>query len=76
MGAVLLRCSNDRIGRLLDTEVHNLISIVAQNNVDQILADIVNIAFHGREHNSALARAFYLLHLRFEVSHCLLHYAG
>src|SRR2546422_341 len=64
------------VRRLLDPEVHHTKTIVRQNDVDQILADVVDVAFHSRQNDGRFLRSCFLLHLRFEISDRLLHHTG
>jgi hypothetical protein len=64
---MLLRGANDGVSGLLDAEIDYLEAVVRQNNVDQILADVVNVAFHRRKDDSSLLRAGLLFHLRLEI---------
>ncbi len=63
-------------GRNLDAEIDYTIAVVGQNNIDQVLADIVNVALDCREHDRALAEAIGLLHVRFEMGNGGLHRFG
>ena len=67
---------DNRVSRLLNSQIDHLESIVRKNDVDEILSDVVHIALHSREHDrSLLLRSRLLLHLRFKVSHRLLHHS-
>ena len=69
-------CKN-RFNRLLDAEVQDLVAVVRQDDVDEVLADVVNVAFDGREHHRALRRrAALLLHERLEKTHRGFHRFG
>ena len=76
MGVVLLGGSDDRVGRLLDPQVDHLVAIVGQDDVHQVLADIVDVAFHRGQHKSPLLRTFFLFHFGFKIGNCLLHHAS
>ena len=52
--AVLLRSREDLVDGLLDAEVHDLVPVVAQDDVDEVLADVVHVALHGRDEHLAL----------------------
>ena len=71
---VFLSGAQNFVDRLLDAEVYRLEAVVAENNVDQVLADVVNIALHGGQHNGALARLLRAFHVRFEVRDCGFHH--
>ena len=46
----------DHLGdRDLDAEVVHLVAVVGEDDVDQVLADVVDVALHGGEHDAALA---------------------
>ena len=61
------------VDRLLDAEIYYLVAVIGEDNIDQILADVVNVALDGREHQNALVRALDLFHKRFEEFHRRLH---
>src|SRR5262249_51186940 len=63
-------------GRLLDTQIHDLVAVVAEDDIDQILADVVHIALHRGQDDGSLLGAVLLFHLRFKVGDRLLHDAG
>ena len=50
---------------LLDSDVHGLETVVTQNDVDQVLADVVNISPDRRQKNSTLAAVVSLFDVRF-----------
>ena len=39
---------------MFDAEIYNFVTVVGEDNIDQILADIVDIAFDRRENENAL----------------------
>ena len=62
---------------LLDAEIDHLVAVVGQDDVDQVLADVVDVALDGRQHQRAFrSRAALLLHERFEKTHCRFHRFG
>ena len=65
-----------RVRRLLDAEVHHAIAVVGEDDVHQVLADVVDVALHRREHDGSLLAALFLLHLRLEIGDGCLHHAG
>ncbi len=67
---------DDRVRRLLDAEIHHAIAVVGEDDVDQVLADVVDVALHRREHDGRLLAALLLLHLRLEIGDRGLHHAG
>ena len=70
---MLLRRLDDRPDRLLDSEVHGREPVVAEDDVDQVLADVMHIAAHRGEHDRALARRVAPLHMRLQMRHRRLH---
>ena len=68
VGAVLLGGFQDRGDRLLDAEVDDVVAVVGQDDVDEVLADVVDVAADGGEHDGALALVVGLLHVRFEIA--------
>ncbi|OKK14717.1 hypothetical protein AMK16_29615, partial [Streptomyces sp. CB00455] len=73
IGLVLLRGFQDRGDRLLDTDVDDVVAVVRQDDVDEVLADVVDVPADGRQHDGALAVVVGLLHVRFEERHGRLH---
>src|ERR1700730_14448442 len=70
ISAVLLVSAEDVVDRLFDTEVHDLVAVVGQDNVHEVLADVVHIAFYGGQHHRAFGgRASFLFHERLEETH-------
>src|SRR5215510_237987 len=47
VGIVLFGGGNDRVRRLLDPQVHDPVAVVGENDVNQIFADVVDVALHG-----------------------------
>jgi hypothetical protein len=39
----------DMFQRLLDAEVDHLVAVVGQDDVDEVLADVVDVALHRRD---------------------------
>ncbi len=62
--------------RLLDAEVEDGVAVVGQDDVDEVLADVVNIALDGGQDDLALALALDFFHERFEVGDGGLHRLG
>ncbi len=58
----------DRADRLLDAEIDDPVAVVGQDDVDEVLADVVDIAAHRRQHDRALLLALDPLHVRFEIA--------
>ena len=75
---VLLLGLNDRITALLDPEVDHLITIVGEDDVHQIFADVVHIAFDGGNQKLAFTQAFalFFFHVWLEMSDSRLHRFG
>jgi len=51
-------------------------AVVAQNNVDQVLANIVNVTAHRSKQYAALAAVIGLFNVRFEMGNGSLHDLG
>ena len=72
IGVVLALGLDDRFHRLLDAEVDHLVAIVGEDDVDQVLADVVNVALDRGDQELRLGgplAAFApleLVHQRFE----------
>ena len=43
------------------------IAVVGENDLDQVLADVVNVALHGSQHDLAARRGVGLLHELFQM---------
>ncbi len=69
------RIENGRQG-LLDAEIDDPIAVVGQDDVDQVLADVVDVAAHRGQHDRAFFVALDPLHMRFEKAHRRLHRFG
>ena len=77
--AVLLeRGVEDRVRRDHDAQVEHLVPVAAEDDSDDVLADVVDVALHRREHDAGGRRALLLLrlHERLEVGDGALHGAG
>ena len=57
----------------LDPEVVDPVSVVREDDVDQVLADVVHVAGDGGEHDRPPGGALGVGHVRFEVRHGHLH---
>jgi len=73
------------VARHHDAEVDDFVIITGEDDADDVLADVVHVAFDGREEEFSLCTgrltgrdraAFFLLHERREVGDGLLHHAG
>ena len=60
----------------LDPEVDHLVAVVGQDDVDQVLPDVVDVALDRGQHDGALAALVRLLHVRLEEGHRRLHRLG
>ena len=76
VGVVLLGGLEDGVHGLLDAEVDDGVAVVAQDDVDEVLADVVHVALDRGEHDRALAAVVGLLHVRLEVGDGGLHHLG
>ena len=68
---------NNLLQALLNANVVNLETIVGQNDVHQILANVVHVASHGGQHNGGLGflgNAFFC-HKRLQKGHGFFHHA-
>ena len=54
---VLARRFDQHFRRHLDPQVHDLIAVVREDDVDQVLADVVDIALHRRQQDAPARRA-------------------
>ena len=66
----------DRGERLLDAEIDDLVAVIGEDDVDEVLADVVDVALHRRQHDGAALMAFLALHERFEIGDRRLHRLG
>ena len=66
-------CCNQHVGRNFDAKVNHLVAVVAQNYLHQVLANVMDIAFHGGQDNLALNGRACLLHVWFKVRYRKLH---
>ena len=77
VGAMFLGGADDHVARLLDPEIDDFVAVVRQDDVDEVLADVVNVAFYRRENDGAfLLRPGLLLHLRLEIGDGAVHHSG
>ncbi len=58
---------------LLDAEVHHCVAVVRQDDVDEVLADVVDVALDGGKDDGAAGGGVGLLHELFEMTDCGLH---
>ena len=73
VGPVLSHGLYQRLRRHLDAQVHHLEPVVREDDVDQVLADVVDVAFDRREQHLAPRGAAHLVHVRLEVGDRRLH---
>ena len=71
--AHLVRLVDNRLDRLLDADVVGGVAVVREDDIDKVLADVVDIPAHGGKDNAALAGAVGLLHVRLQVGDRGLH---
>ena len=64
------------LGRHLDAQVDHLVAVVAEDDLDQVLADVVHVALHGGQHDLAARGGVGLLHELLEVADGGLHGLG
>ena len=74
--AVGLGRLDDRVDGLLDAEVHDPVPVVRDDDVDEVLADVVDVAPDRGEHEGALVDAADGVHVRLEVGDSPLHRLG
>ena len=68
--------AHELVGRHLDAEIDHPIAVVAEDDLDQVLADVVHVALDGGEDDRALVRRLVLLHVRLEIADGGLHRLG
>ena len=73
---VLLGGLEDRLDRDLLAEVDDRVAVVREDRVDERLADVVDVAEHGREHDRALRVALELVEVLLELRDRALHDLG
>ena len=67
-------CFQNRVNGLLDAEIDDLVAVVRQNNIDEVLADVVHVAFHRSQHHHTFrGRAAFLFHEGLEETHRRFH---
>ena len=62
--------------RLLDADVVDRVAVVGEDDVDQVLADVVDVALDRGQHHPALAALVGLFHVGLEHGHGRLHHLG
>src|SRR5262245_27374701 len=76
VGALGARRLEDPLDRHLDAEVDDAVAVVADDDVDEVLADVVHVAAHGGDHERALLLALDALHELLQVVDRGLHRLG
>ena len=76
VGLVLDRGLDDRVDRDLLAEVDHRVAVVGQDRVDQRLADVVDVAEDGRDHDLALGVAVDPVEVVLELGDGALHHFG
>ena len=69
------------LARLHDAEINYIEAVALQDDADDVLADVVHVAFHRRHQDLAVGfgrgvQRFFRLHIRHQVGHRFLHDAG
>ena len=70
----LQRLLDDRVHRHLLAEIEHGVAVVAEDRVDERLADVVHVAIHGSQHDFALCIPFCLLEELLQMLHGALHH--
>src|SRR5260370_600922 len=73
---VAARRLQDRGDRLLDAEIDDLVAVISEDDVDEVLADVVDVAAHRRQHYRPFLLTFDALHERLEIADRRLHRLG
>src|SRR5918994_86730 len=72
----MLRRLDDRLDRLLDAKVADVVPVVGQDDVDEVLADVMDIALDGGEHHAGLTTARRALEVWLQMTYGGLHGLG
>ena len=70
---VLFSCLDNLVDGFLDADVDDVITVVGQDDVDQVLTDVVHIATDGGQNDGSLASFVALFHVRLEQCNGRLH---
>ena len=73
VGLVRVVGGDEVLRRHLEAEVDHAVAVVAEDDLDQILADVVDVALHGGQHDHAARGRVRLLHVGLEVGHRRFH---
>ena len=65
---------DDLIYGLLDTDVHDVVAVIGEDDVDEVLANVVDITANRGEHDCALASLIGFLHVRLQKRNRSFHY--
>ena len=76
IGLVVLDGLNHLVDADLDAEVDDFVAVVGENNVDEVLANVVDVTLDGGEHHATTAALVRLFHKGLEVSDSHLHCFG
>ena len=76
VGSVVLHGLQHLRDRDLDAEVDDPVAVVGQDDIDEVLADVVHVAFHRGEDDGAFFLALDPFHHRFEVGDGAFHRFG
>ena len=58
---------------MLDAEIYYLVTIVGEDDVNEVLADVVYISLYGSQHHRAFVHALKTVHERLQKFHSRLH---
>jgi len=71
------RCGDDGGDGLFDADVDDVVAVVAEDDIDQVFTDVVNVAFDGgNNHGALVAGIIGCLHVVFEVGDGVFHGFG
>ena len=85
VGTLFFRGGENLFARHHDAEIDDLVIVTGEDDADDVLADVVHVALHGRHDDAALSLGgaagryecgFFRLHKRLEVGDGFLHDAG
>ena len=78
IGILFTGCFQDFITRHHDAKIDNFIVVTLQYHTHNVFTDVMYITFYRRQHDFTVAATLLLagFDVRFQIRHCLLHYAG
>ena len=76
VGRMFVASANQFLGRNFDSEIHDLVAVVRENDLDKILADVVDVALNRGENNASARGRSRFLHEVLEMTHGFLHGFG